>query len=89
MARLQNTDIENKESFMLEVKECTKMFLFEIQNPIDDEDYFIFNIGFDFNLDKMNASTIDMDIEYDFSLDSNLEALYEECMNEVIERINK
>lgn len=80
----------NKENFKNEIQNCKKMFMFEFKTI--DNDYLSINIEYDehdnvFLWDGKNK-TKKFNIDYDFSLDMNLQALYNDVIEEYVDIID-
>ena len=80
----------NKDSFKTELQECKKTFMFELKKI--DGDYLNIDIEYNENEDVFlwtGKNKIEkFNIDYDFSLDSNLHALYDDVINEYIDVID-
>ena len=78
----------NKDSFKIELQDCKKMFMFEFKTI--DDDYLLIDIKYNDDVflwtgkDKIKKFNID----YDFSLDMNLQALYNDVISEYINIID-
>ena len=80
----------NKENFKIELQECKKMFMFEFKTI--DNDYLLIDIEYNENDDVFLWSGKDkikkFNIDYNFSLDMNLQALYDDVISEHINIID-
>ena len=80
----------NKDSFKTELQDCKKMLMFEFKTI--DDDYLLIDIEYNENenvflwtgKDKVEKFNID----YDFSLDMNLQALHDDVISEYINIID-
>ena len=80
----------NKENFKIELQSCKKMLMFEFKTI--DDDYLLINIEYNesenvflwMGKDKIKKFNID----YDFSLDMNLQALYDDVISEYVDVIS-
>ena len=80
----------NKENFKIELQECKKMFVFEFKTI--DNDYLLIDIEYNEYDDVFLWTGKDkikkFNIDYDFSLDMNLQALYDDVISEYINIID-
>ena len=82
--------MNNKESFIKELQACKKTMAFEFKTI--DDDYILINI--EYNKEKNVfywqglESIKTFNIDYDFSLDLNLQSLYDEVIQEYINIID-
>jgi hypothetical protein len=80
----------NKENFKIELQECKKMFMFEFKTINDD--YLLIDIEYNEYNDVFLWTSKDkikkFNIDYDFSLDMNLQALYDDIISEYINIID-
>lgn len=71
-----------KKQFIEKWNNCKKLHIFEICLndfiSLREPEYALFDLWIDKNTDKFYADNISIDIDYDFSLDDNFEALYTE-----------
>lgn len=79
----------NKENFKIELQECKKMFMFEFKTINDD--FLLINIEYNEHDDVFEWMGIDktkkFNIDYNFSLDMNLQALYNDVIEEYFDII--
>jgi hypothetical protein len=80
----------NKENFKTEIQNCKKMFMFEFKTI--DNDFLLINIEYNEHdnvfLWSGKNKTKKFNIDYDFSLDMNLQALYDDVIEEYIDVID-
>ena len=80
----------NKENFKIELQNCKKMFMFEFKTI--DNDYLLIDIKYNESENVFLWTGKDkikkFDIDYDFSLDMNLQALYADVISEYINIID-
>lgn len=80
----------NKDNFKIELQDCKKMLMFEFKTISDD--FLLIDIKYNESenvflwtgKDKVKKFNID----YDYSLDLNLQALYDDVINEYIDVID-
>ena len=80
----------NKDSFKIELQDCKKMLMFEFKTI--DDDYLLIDIKYNKDDDVflwMGKDNIKkFNIDYDFSLDMNLQALHDDVISEYINIID-
>ena len=80
----------NKENFKIELQDCKKMLMFEFETI--NNDYLLINIEYNEHDDVFLWAGKDkikkFNIDYDFSLDMNLQALYDDVISEYIDVID-
>ena len=82
--------MNNKENFISELQACKKIMAFEFKTI--DDDYILINIEYDKEKNIFYwqglESVKSFEIDYDFSLDLNLQSLYDEVIQEYINIID-
>lgn len=80
----------NKDSFKIELQDCKKMLMFEFKTI--DDDYLLINIEYNESENVFlwtgKNEIKKFNIDYDFSLDMNLQALYDDVISEYFDVID-
>ena len=80
----------NKDNFKIEFQDCKKMLMFEFKTI--DDDYLLIDIKYNESEDVFSWMGKDkgqkFNIDYDFSLDMNLQALHDDVISEYIDVID-
>lgn len=79
-------DLIKKNNFIKELQECKKILAFEFK--IINDDFLFIGIEYDKNKDIFYWNGLEkkekFNIDYEFSLDLNLQALYDDVLNHYI-----